>query len=108
MYKKVFAERNGPNKHKIHLWTDEGYEQIEWVNYAYKECPKEDATHIGLKGEPLYKTKYYSYNPWKKFNPNTGKNEFDPRNDEHYITVENNVQGYTPEYYADDNQYKNA
>jgi len=89
MYKKVFAERNGPNKHKIHLWTDEGYEQIEWVNYAYKECPKEDATHIGLKGEPLYKTKYYSYNPWKKFNPNTGKNEFDPRNDEglHFIDI---------------------
>ena len=37
MYKKVFAKGKGNNKHTIHLWTDEGYEELEWDNYSYKE-----------------------------------------------------------------------
>ena len=89
MYKKIFAQRIGNNKHKIHLWTDEGYEKIEWTNYAYKECHEADATHIGLKGEPLRKLKDYKYNAYKKYNPKTGNNEFDPRNDKglHFIDI---------------------
>jgi hypothetical protein len=38
------------------LWTDEGYEKIEWNNYAYKECREEEAKFKGLKGEPLRRT----------------------------------------------------
>ena len=58
MYKKCYAQGLGrnSNKHRIHLWTDEGYEKIEWNNYAYRECIKSQATHIGLNGEPLRKT----------------------------------------------------
>ena len=60
MYKKIFAQKIGNNKHKIHLWTDIGYEKVEWTNYAYKECPEADASHIGLNGEPLRKTSKWS------------------------------------------------
>ena len=60
MYKKIFAQKIGNNKHKIHLWTDTGYEKVEWTNYAYKECPEADASHIGLNGEPLRKTSKWS------------------------------------------------
>ena len=31
MYKKAFARRIGGNKHLIHLWTDTGYEKVEWT-----------------------------------------------------------------------------
>ena len=56
MYKKAFARRIGGNKHLIHLWTDTGYEKVEWTNFAYKECSEADADYIGLNGEPLRKT----------------------------------------------------
>ena len=58
MYKKCYAQGlgRGSNKHRIHLWTDEGYEQIEWDNYAYRECIESQATHRGLNNEPLRKT----------------------------------------------------
>ena len=56
MYKKAFARKIGNNKHLIHLWTDTGYEKVEWTNFAYKECSEADASHIGLNGEPLRKT----------------------------------------------------
>jgi len=59
MYKKVFSKKIGNNKFLIHLWEDTGYQQIEWTSYAYKECAPEDATHKGLKGEPLIKTSRY-------------------------------------------------
>ena len=59
MYKKCFAKKIGNNKFLIHLWEDEGYQKIEWTNYAYKECSPEDATHKGLKNEPLKKTSKY-------------------------------------------------
>ena len=50
MYKKAFAKKIGNNKHLIHLWTDTGYEKVEWTNFAYKECHEADASHIGLNG----------------------------------------------------------
>ena len=56
MYKKIYEQGRGENKHLIHLWTDEGYEKVEWNNYAYKECSPNDAEFKGLKGEPLRKT----------------------------------------------------
>ena len=59
MYKKCFAKRLQGNNFLIHLWEDEGYKKVEWANYAYKECPIENATHKGLKGEPLLKTSRY-------------------------------------------------
>ena len=60
MYKKTFARKIGNNKHLIHLWTDTGYEKVEWTNFAYKECSEADASHIGLNGEPLRKTSKWS------------------------------------------------
>ena len=56
MFKKAFSRRIGGNKHLIHLWTDEGYQKVEWTNFAYKECSEADADYIGLNGEPLRKT----------------------------------------------------
>jgi len=56
MYKKIFSRRLRGNNHLIHLWTDEGYEKIEWTNQAYIECDDSKSTHKGLNGEPLYKT----------------------------------------------------
>jgi DNA polymerase elongation subunit (family B) len=64
MYKKIFAQRLQGNKYLINLWTDKGFEKIEWVNQAYSECSEADATHVGLNGEPLYKVKN-----WKPENP---------------------------------------
>jgi DNA polymerase elongation subunit (family B) len=55
-YKKVFAQRTGNNKHRIHLWTDLGYEKVEWTNQSYIECHPHDATYTGLNGESLKKT----------------------------------------------------
>ena len=58
MYKKCYAKkiRGSQNQFQIDLWTDSGYERLEWTNYAYKECHEADATHIGLNGHPLIKT----------------------------------------------------
>ena len=54
-YKKCFAQNLGSNKFKIHLWEDSGYQQIDWLNQAYIECPESDAKFKGLNGEPLRK-----------------------------------------------------
>ena len=81
MYKKAFARKIGDNKYLIHLWTDTGYEKVEWTNFAYKECSEADATHIGLNGEPLLKTSKYYYNGYQVLNKETGKYELDPKND---------------------------
>ena len=61
MYKKAFARKIGTNKHLIHLWTDTGYEKVEWTNFAYKECSEADANYVGLNGEPLRKTSKWSH-----------------------------------------------
>jgi DNA polymerase elongation subunit (family B) len=60
MYKKIFSRRIKGNKHLIHLWTDEGYEKIEWDDQAYVECSNKEATHKGLNGEFLKKINYWS------------------------------------------------
>ena len=64
MYKNIYAERvrGKNNTHSIHLWSDSGYKNFEWVNPAYRECHEADATHIGLNGHPLKKTTKYYYN----------------------------------------------
>jgi DNA polymerase elongation subunit (family B) len=62
MYKKIYEQGRGENKHLIHLWTDSGYEKIEWNNYAYKECREEDADYRGLQGEPLRRTHEWDRN----------------------------------------------
>ena len=67
-YKKIFSQyiKDKPNTYLIHLWTDDNqYHKIEWRNKAYIECSPTEATHYGLKGEPL-KTIY----DWDKTNPN--------------------------------------
>ena len=61
MYKKIYEQGNKrqtgkENTHLIHLWTDEGYEKIEWENHAYRECREDEATAKGLNGEPLIRT----------------------------------------------------
>jgi DNA polymerase elongation subunit (family B) len=56
MYKKIFARKIEDNKHLIHLWTDTGYEKVEWTNFAYKECPEGKGDCIGLNGESLRRT----------------------------------------------------
>jgi DNA polymerase elongation subunit (family B) len=61
MYKKVFSQKIGTNKHLIHLWTDEGYSKVEWTNFAYKECPEGEGDYIGLNGESLRKTSKWSH-----------------------------------------------
>ena len=77
MYKKAFSRRIGGNKHLIHLWTDEGYQKVEWTNFAYKECSEADADYVGLNGEPLRKTSkwgpddsglhFHDMKPYQKF-----------------------------------------
>ena len=64
MYKKIFAQRIGDNRHLIHLWDDYEYSKVEWINQSYIECDEADATYIGLNGEPLRKT-----SKWKPDNP---------------------------------------
>jgi len=67
-YKKIFSHylKDKPNTYLIHLWTDDGnYQKIEWKNIAYIECEPNEATHYGLKGEPLKKVR-----DWDKENPN--------------------------------------
>ena len=64
MYKKAFARRLKDNKFLIHLWEDEGYSKLEWVNQAYIECSEADAQFTGLNGEPLKKI-----SNWRPDNP---------------------------------------
>ena len=64
MYKKIHAQGAGKNKHLIHLWDDEGYQQIKWDNYSYRETHSNEGTHKGLNGESLVKTK-----DWDKGTP---------------------------------------
>jgi DNA polymerase elongation subunit (family B) len=73
MYKKCYETRLGNNKFKIHLWDEGGYDEIEWHNCAYQECPKEEATHTGLSGEPL--RKIYK---WDKNTPNLHFHDIKP------------------------------
>ncbi len=73
MYKKCYAERLGNNKYKIHLWDEGGYDEIEWYNYAYQECSKEEKLHTGLGGEPL--RKIYK---WDKNTPNLHFHDIPP------------------------------
>jgi len=56
MYKKCFARKLKWNTFEISLWTDDGFEVIEWENFGYKECNPPEATHTGLNGEYLKKT----------------------------------------------------
>tara|TARA_R110002020_G_scaffold112442_4_gene258677 strand:- start:787 stop:2475 length:1689 start_codon:yes stop_codon:yes gene_type:complete len=65
MYKKIYAQPIGKNRHKIHLWTDAGKEEIEWVNKSYRECDPGSATHTGLNGESLKIT-----SKWERGEPN--------------------------------------
>ena len=77
MYKKAFAQRTGSNTYLMHLWTDGGYEKVEWTNQAYVECGEADATHVGLGGEPLKKVRswkpentklhFHDMTPYQKF-----------------------------------------
>ena len=55
MYKSIFAQGKGNNKHLIHLWDDNGYHTEEWYNVPYKECNSDKAKYTGLKGENLCK-----------------------------------------------------
>lgn len=64
MYKNISTQPVGKNKHAITLWTDDGVEQYEFQNYAYEVCSQNQATHTGLKGEPLRKITF-----WEKSNP---------------------------------------
>ena len=63
-YKKAFAQKLQGNKFLVHLWQDEGYERVEWVNKAFTECSEYDSTHSGLNGEPLKRT-----SNWNKEDP---------------------------------------
>jgi DNA polymerase elongation subunit (family B) len=63
-YKNITTQTLGKNRHAVTLWTDDGVEQYEFQNYAYEKCYQNEATHTGLKGEPLRKITY-----WDKNNP---------------------------------------
>jgi len=77
LYKKCFAQRKKGNEFLIHLWDDEGYQKVEWVNQAYIECDDSQATHIGLNGESLkkvsnwksdnYNLHFHDMTPYQKF-----------------------------------------
>ena len=65
MYKSCYVQRGDEwNHYRVHLWTDEGYVVEEFQNYGYIECPSQQATHKGLKGENLKKV----FN-WQRDNP---------------------------------------
>jgi DNA polymerase elongation subunit (family B) len=54
MYKNCYIQRGEEwNHYRVHLWTDEGYFEEEFQNYGFQECSLSQATHRGLKGEPL-------------------------------------------------------
>ena len=56
MYKNCYVTRGEEwNHYNIHLWTDEGYSVEQFQNYGYQECPDQQATHRGVKDEPLKK-----------------------------------------------------
>ena len=67
MYKKIYAKRIDHNKHLIHLWTDTGYEKIEWMNRSYIDIDKNQkykdfkAQYTGLNDESLIKTSDWRY-----------------------------------------------
>jgi len=65
MYKSIFAQGKGNNKHLIHLWDDNGYHTEEWFNVPYKECDSSKAKYKGLKGELLCKAD----RDWNKNDP---------------------------------------
>jgi hypothetical protein len=77
MYKKCFAQRTGGNTYLMHLWTDEGYQKVEWTNQAYVECGDSQSTHTGLNGESLRKVSnwksdnsklhFHDMTPYQKF-----------------------------------------
>ena len=63
MYKNCYVQRGEEwNSYLIHLWTDNGYEQIDFQNYGYIECSPHQATHKGLKGESLKKVLNWKLN----------------------------------------------
>jgi len=76
-YKKCYTQRIKGNQYKVHLWEEDGYKTLNWTNYAYRECALEDATHTGLKGEPLMKVSewdnsdnslhFHDITPYQKF-----------------------------------------
>ena len=56
MYKNCYVTRGDEwNHYNIHLWTDEGYSVEQFQNYGYQECSDQQATHRGVKNEPLKK-----------------------------------------------------
>ena len=67
MYKKIYAKKIDNNKHLIHLWTDTGYEKVEWMNRSYIDIDKNQkykdfkAQYTGLNGESLIKTSNWRY-----------------------------------------------
>jgi DNA polymerase elongation subunit (family B) len=66
MYKNCYVTRGDEwNHYNIHLWTDEGYSVEQFQNYGYIECEEHQATHRGVKNEPL--KKIYE---WDRFTPN--------------------------------------
>ena len=66
MYKNCYVTRGEEyNHYNIHLWTDEGYSVEQFQNYGYIECEKHQATHRGVKNEPLKKVF-----EWDRFTPN--------------------------------------
>ena len=66
MYKNCYVTRGDEwNHYNIHLWTDTGYSVEQFQNYGYQECSDQQATHRGVKNEPLKKV----YD-WDRFSPN--------------------------------------
>jgi DNA polymerase elongation subunit (family B) len=56
MYKNCYVTRGEEwNHYNIHLWTDAGYSVEQFQNYGYQECSDQQATHKGVKNEPLKK-----------------------------------------------------
>tara|TARA_A100001035_G_scaffold97616_1_gene76543 strand:+ start:350 stop:2059 length:1710 start_codon:yes stop_codon:yes gene_type:complete len=113
MYKKCYATRLGNNKFKIHLWDEAGYDEIEWYNWAYQECSKEECTHRGLGNEYLKKVykwdkntpnlHFHDLNPYQKFliekysindEPSTGHREL-------YFDIECEIGGALTEEYIE-------
>jgi hypothetical protein len=105
MYKKIYEQGKGENKHLIHLWDVVGYRQINWNNYAYRECREEDAKYKGLKGEHLIRTHNWDRNTHglhfadisahqkfliEEYNQNSdGKEEIDK-----FVVVNNSYKSY--------------
>jgi len=71
MYKKCYSTNIGKNRCKIHLWDENGYDEIEWHNPAYVEDP--EGKFRGINGEKLTKT--YK---WDKNTPNIHFHDMKP------------------------------